>query len=144
MSYFTFEPKKEEDLITLLQCGEGSYEVVKSTDKLSKSNNPMIELILRVWDQTGQEGQIYDYLILNDNKFSQRKIRHFCYASGIQELYEQGKLDPHNCENKCGKLLIGIQKDKSGQYPDKNCVTDYIQTDKEVENKPSFNEDIPF
>lgn len=148
MSDLQFEPKKEEELATLLELGVGSYEVLTATAKNSKNNNPMIEMVLRVWDSIGNQGQIFDYLILNNNNFSLKKIRHFCYSAGLEQAYEQGGLNAHQCIGKCGKLQIGIQKDKEKKYPDKNCVNDYIFVEKNEVSKDSIDEslddDIPF
>lgn len=145
MSYFSFDAKKEEDLIEMLQPGEGAFEVAKASAKTSKNNNPMIELILKVWDGQGMQGQIYDYMTLNpESKFSLRKIRHFCYCVGLQELYENGKLDPSDCAGKSGKIIIGIQKDKTGKYPDKSCVVDYVINDNPNTVTPPINDEIPF
>jgi hypothetical protein len=149
MSDLSFEPKSENELITLLSPGIGSYEVYHAEAKISKNGNPMIELILRVWDDKGNTGQIYDYLILNEHKFSLRKIRHFCYASGIGELYEKGALNANDCINRYGKLKIIIQEDKLGKYPDKNSVDDYVFIVSENNKQNSSNSDntldtIPF
>jgi len=146
MTDLTFVPKNEEDLQTLLTVGIGSFEVSKAIAKPDKNGKPMIKLILKVWDESGQEGIIFDYLMLNEHKFSLRKIRHFCYAIGIGNLYEDGKLNASDCEGKFGKLQIGIQKDKEGNYPDKNNVRDYIYLQKSPNNDiPSdLNDDIPW
>lgn len=148
MSHLSFEPKKEEELIDMLSSGIGNFEVLKATEKMSKNNNPMIELLLKCWDANGQQGQIFDYLIISDNKFSQRKIRHFCFCVGLEDKYESGKLDAHDCERRSGNIMIAIQKDKNGQYQDKNIVADYIQRlettgilDNEHDN---IDNDIPF
>lgn len=139
-----FEPKKEEELITLLTVGIGDFKVLKAEAKESKTGNPMIELVLKVWDSTGQESNIFDYLILNGHNLSLKKIRHFCYSVGLESSYEEGKLNASQCIEKCGKLQIGIQKDKNGQYPDKNCVQDYIYIKKNNLNESNLNDDIPF
>ena len=140
-----FEPKSEEELITLLHPGIGAYEVANAQSKTSKNGNPMIELTLKVWDEKGNMGQIYDYLMLNEHKFSLRKIRHFCYSSGIGELYENGSLNAEDCVAKSGKLRIAIQSDKSGKYPDKNTVDDYlIITNNNDKKEEPLNDDVPF
>lgn len=140
-----FTPKKDEELISLLKEGEGQFTVIKATKKTSKNGNPMIELILKCWDREGNEGNIFDYIIINETIFSMRKIKHFCYAAGIEEKYESGKLNAYDCENRSGNLVIGIQSDKEGKYPDKNCVSDYLK--KKEENNSSnekLDDDIPF
>lgn len=139
-----FEPKKEEDLITLLEIGIGDYEVIKAEAKTSKTGNSMIELTLKVWDSLGNQGNIFDYLILNGHNLSMRKIRHFCYSSGLISSYEEGKLNAYQCLGKVGKLQIGIQKDKEGKYPDKNSVNDYIYLEKNIKNDAPINDKVPF
>lgn len=122
----TFIPKKEEELIDLLAEGDGDFEVISAERTESKNGNPMIKMSLKVWDKNGEHKFIYDYLMLTDKKYSLRRIRHFCYSCGLGELYECGKINASDCVGKAGKLKIGIQKDKNGQYCDKNIVTDYI------------------
>lgn len=149
----SFEPKKEDELIDLLEKGDGDYEVIKAVRKDSKSNGlPMIELQLKVWDHNGTQGLVYDYLMLTGSKFSLRKIRHFCYSNGMESFYESGKLSASDCEGKTGKCYIGIQKDKNGQYPDKNIIADYTMSNvnsNSLNNKnglepPVHDDDIPF
>ncbi len=139
-----FEPKKEEELNTLLAIGIGDYEVIKSTAKISHIGNAMIELVLKVWDSQGNQGNIFDYLILNGHNLSLRKIRHFCYSAGLESTYEEGKLNASQCLGKVGKLQIGIQKDKEEKYPDKNSVQDYIYIAKNDKNDAPLNDDVPF
>lgn len=145
-----FTPKKEEELIDLLEIGECDYQVYAAERKESKSSGlPMIELRMKIWDKNGQEGIVFDYLMLNDNKFSLRKIRHFCYSNGLEDFYENGKLNAFDCLNKSGKCKIGIQKDKMGQYPDKNVIADYLlgkpqDKSKYVPESEALNDDIPF
>jgi hypothetical protein len=153
MSYLQFEPKKEEELIDLLETGEGNYDVLEATEKYSKSNgNPMIELKLRVWDSKGQEGTLFDYLMLTGSNFSLRKIRHFCYSCDIGHLYEKGSLAALDCVGRQGKLKIDFQKGTNG-YQDKNTVKDYITETSNEQKKVNpafasqdekFDDDIPF
>lgn len=139
-----FEPKKEEELTALLKVGVGDFKVLKAESKKSKTGNPMIELILEVWDCEGNKSNIFDYLILNGHDLSLRKIRHFCYSVGLESSYEEGKLNASQCADKFGKLQIGIQKDKNGQYPDKNSVQDYIYIKKNTTNENKIDDEIPF
>ncbi len=149
-----FEPKAEDELIDMLEVGEGNFEVFEATRKESKRTGaPMIEIKLKVWDKNGTQGIIYDYLMLTSEKFSLRKIRHFCFSCGLDEAYNSGKLNASDCVGRQGNLLIGFQKDKSGNYPDKNVANDYIQSNGSEPLKPKlnnvtkeehFDDDIPF
>jgi hypothetical protein len=149
MSDLIFEPKSENDLIDILETGQGDYEILEATKKTSKaSSNPMIELKIKVWDAKGQEGIIYDYLMLTNSKFSLRKIRHFCYSCGLGDLYEKGKLSAFDCNGQTGKLKISLQSGTNG-YSDKNVVNDYlineeIQKKEKKEIESDFDDDIPF
>lgn len=149
MYEFKYEPKEEKDLIDLLEEGEGNYEVASAKFKKSHSGNPMIELVLKVWDKAGNQGTIFDYLLLNDKNFSLRKIRHFWVSCGEPEIYERGGFNASDCENRGGKLIITIQKDKTGKYPDKNAVADYVASNggekkQQQAGEPLVDDDIPF
>jgi hypothetical protein len=153
MSFLNFEPKPENELIDLLEVGDGDFEVLEAAEKHSKSNgNPMIELKLKVWDSKGHEGIIFDYLMLTNSNFSLRKIRHFCYSCGLAYLYDQGSLSAGDCVGKAGKLKIDFQKGNNG-YSDKNVVKDYISGDsipgkRSAQDSTSalekMDDDIPF
>lgn len=136
----SFTPKSDDQLITLLKKGEGTFTVLSSAEKISKNGDEMIKLLLECYDCENNKGNIFEYLIFNDNTFCQAKIKHFCYAVGLEKSYESGKLNHFECSGKSGSLIIGIQKDKTGQYPDKNCVIDFL---KPKENKvPELNDSL--
>lgn|SRR3982750_488328 len=139
-----FEPKKEEELITLLAVGDGDFEVSTAKKEVSGAGNHQIKLVLKVWDSLGNQGIIFDYLMLNGHNLSLRKIRHFCYAAGLESSYEEGKLNASQCSGRTGKLKIGIQKDKEGVYPDKNSVQDYIFIKKNTLAENPIDDEIPF
>jgi hypothetical protein len=53
------------------------------------------------------------------------------------------------CVGQAGKCKGGIEKDKTGQYPDKNKIIDYLESDenhvKHQANKADdLNDEIPF
>lgn len=151
MSFLKFDPKPESELIDLLLTGDGDFEVLEATEKNSKNGNPMIELKLKVWDSTGHEGIMFDYLMLTGSNYSVRKIRHFCYSCGLQSSYDSGSLGASECIGKQGKLKIDFQKGTNG-YSDKNVVKDYItESDTKVAGAnqsaaqdDKFDDDIPF
>lgn len=155
MQHFTFDPKNEHELVDLLQEGEGDYEVLNAEEQISKtSGNPMIKLTLKVWDKAGEHQNIFDYLILNPNKYSLRKIRHFCYSNGMQDFYESGKLSSADCIGKTGKCTIKTDYDAAGKYAPKSVIADYtINNNSATESAapkksgteaPAFDDDIPF
>lgn len=139
----------------MLEPGEYDFQVKKACYRLSKSNNPMIELTVSVWDKQGKEFTIFDYLISTEKMGW--KTRHFCEAVGLEKEYEDRSFNELLCQDKCGKVLITIQKGKpkpdGGLYPDKNVIDDYLKEEKENKTINSiqpksdpygFDSEIPF
>ena len=143
-----YDPTPEDQLNqrTLLAEGEGTFEVLKAEDKISKAGNEMIELLLKVWDKDGKQSTIFDYLVSNQ----QWKILHFFKSTGSVKDYLEGDLDPQNLIGTGGKLKIAVKKDP--QYGDQNKVADYLeggatakQSTEEVHPSTSNDDDsIPF
>lgn len=140
---FSFTPKTEEELNAnnLLTPGIANFEVVQAMQKVSKSGNSMIEMKLRIWDRNGKEKIIHDYLV--DIPSMSYKIKHFCDSTEMSDKYEQGCFSDVDCIGKTGKLKIIISKDKTGGYPDKNSVADYLTTESKKEDA-FHDDDIPF
>jgi hypothetical protein len=82
----------------------------------------MIELKVKVSGPDGSARIITDYLV------EQRayKLRHAAEACGLLDKYNTGCLTNSDFRKKRGKLKLGIEKDKTGKYPDKNVVADYV------------------
>lgn len=144
MADLEFTPKTEKEVSGLLEEGPGSFEVIKSIKKISETGNSYIALTLKCWDKNGMQGLIFDNLSNSEHPFVQRKNRHFCYTVGLNKEYEEGAINAVMCDNKVGNLLIGIQKDKKGDKPDKNCVSDYIFIEKNDKNYAPIDDQIPF
>lgn len=147
-----FTPRTEEEVqqYKLIEPGVYSFEVVGAQDKFSRAGTEMIELKLKVWDNNGKERLVFDYLL----EALDYKVRHFCYATGIGTKYEDGTLQAEDCFFKTGKVDIYIAKDKTGKYPDKNAVKDYVVMPEGIANvmnpalakqeEVELNDDIPF
>jgi len=60
-----FKHKTEEELQSMFLLHEGTYQfvVTKAEDAMSKSNNEMIKLTLKIMDKAGREHTVYDYLL---------------------------------------------------------------------------------
>jgi hypothetical protein len=153
-----FTPRTEEEVkkFKLLQKGDADYEILDAQEEISKTGKEMLHLKLKVFDASGVQGLVHDYIILNDEKF-EYKLRHLFYSCDLGELYETGDVEPFRLLNKCGKLDLGIQADKTGQYGDKNNVKDYLMDEKlkiNQQKKKSFptvseiddfkDDDVPF
>ncbi len=130
-----FIPKTEKEIseANLWQPGIYDFEVLEYTslgntrvatiDTTSKNGNEMIVLVCRVYHPNGQFRIIVDYL-LESMMF---KLRHAAEACGLLDRYEQGELSASDFIGRFGQAQLGIQKDKGGQYPDKNNIVDYIK-----------------
>jgi hypothetical protein len=141
-----YAPKSEEELRKLIQPGIWDWECLKAEEKKSKSGNQMLELLLKVYDTQGNSNLVNDYIL----ETADWKIRHFAFSCALGSVYESGCIEAHMCVGQSGRCKGGIEKDKTGQYPDKNKIIDYLESDesyvKKQENKPDDLDDteIPF
>ncbi|HMH11137.1 MAG TPA: DUF669 domain-containing protein [Candidatus Nitrosopolaris rasttigaisensis] len=146
---------------SLMEKGRYKAVIKKQESKTSKSGNPMMEVILEVYDNSGDIHQVKDYWVFS--KKMMWKVIHSMEACGLLKEYENKTFQPYMVEEKCVDVMVGIQKgqeipfDKLGDrplgscYPDKNCIDDYVV---DVNVKPAssmplnavdkFNDDIPF
>lgn len=167
---FRYEPLTEEEAekarqFPLLEPGIYNFEVVKSEFQMSntgkyknpqKPSNPMIKLEMIVWDSSGKEFIVYDYLVGTKNM--EWKTRNFCKSVGLFDQYENKKFNEDLCIGRSGKASIVVQpgqkkviqpgqdKKEVTYYKDKNGIEDYIFDEKEEKNKEdeSFDDNIPF
>ncbi len=152
-----FKAKTEKELAEENLIPEGVYpfEVIKAEAKKSKKGNDMIEMELRIFLPDGKERTLRDWLM----EAMGFKLFHFCAYSGLSMKYEAGTLNSHDCEGRSGYAKIEIQEDKTGQYPPRNSVRDYVRqeikktgalaplTPEQIGNvsaKPATEEDVPF
>lgn len=98
-------------------------EVVDAENKVSSKHNEMIKLVLRVFTPDAEEKIFDDYLLAS----MEYKLRHAADTFGLLDKYEAGILMASDFFNKTGKCKMGIEKDKTGQYPDKNKIVDYVK-----------------
>jgi hypothetical protein len=120
-----FKPQTEREIAEgkLLAAGAYDFEIVGAVDKPSKrKGKPMIELKLRIGDGRGGSRIVFDYL-LEETPLKLRRAAEIC---GLLARYNTGALPAALFLGKRGKLKLGIEKDKSKNYPDKNFVEDYI------------------
>lgn len=148
-----FEPKTEAQLEELDLLPDGIYEfsVYSAEDKLSKSGFPMIQLKLEIYGNMLGTKYIFDYLVSSNHPITQKRIRHFCYATGLADLYELGEINSHHLMSKSGKLILGIED--SEKFGKKNRVIDYLDSSKadslsfnkqDSNEKSLIDDDLPF
>lgn len=120
-----FTPKTEKEIQeeNLWPTGEYAFEILEAENAVSKSGNDMIKLKVAIYNDDGNRRVAIDYLM----EAISYKLRHACEACGLLEKYETGFLEAGDFIGKTGFLRLGVQKDKNGQYPDKNAVNDYLK-----------------
>jgi hypothetical protein len=119
-----FDPKTKEEAfkVNLLPKGNYQFEVLRAEDTVSGGGQPMVRILLKVWDETGKPHPLWDVL-MESYEF---KLRHFCYCVGLGEMSETGKFDCDLVIGKSGVCKIYIKEDKTGEYLPKNAVADYL------------------
>jgi len=110
---------------------------VKTEDAISSSKNPMLVLVLKVYYGENQFQTIIDYITTTHPKM-EFKARHCAAALGL----DLKDFTAENCVGKSGKCKIGIQRDKNGDYPDRNNIADYVA--KGVMSTAEVDDSIPF
>lgn len=145
----SFTPKSEEQLREegLLKDGEYDFEILFAEHAVSKSSGAsMIKLKIGVFRADGSQAHIFDYIVAS----MEHKLRHFCDAVGLLPQYQSGSLRPEDCHGRSGKCRIIIKEDKTGQYPPKNEIKDYILrkakplTVAQAPASPVAEDDVPF
>lgn len=135
-----FQPKTEKEIAeaNLLPVGVYDFECVGGEDKVSKANNEMIVLKHIVHDGNGGSRFIDDYLL----ESIAHKLRHAAVVAGHESKYSEGKLVASDFVGMTGKVKVRIQKDKTGAYPDKNVIGDYVVP--KDGQQPEIDDSIPF
>ena len=142
-----FAPKTEKEIASAGLWDKGTYafEILEATDDLSKSSGKeMIKLKVKIFKDNGASQNVFDYLLPDSMEY---KLRHIAEACGLLADYEKGDLEAYQFVGKSGYAKVGISKDKTGAYPDKNQINDYV-----VDGKPdpktlkeALNDDsVPF
>ena len=149
------EQEALEERFNLLKEGEYDAVITSSQDKVSaNSGNPMMDIILQVFDENGKARDVRDFLVFT--KSMMWKVIHFADSAGLISQYEQGKL--------CSEVAIGsrvrvkitieegseIPADKlkskpaGSKYPDKNKVEDYVKKNDQNQEDKILDDDVPF
>jgi hypothetical protein len=120
-----FQPKSEKELAeaNLWPVGTYAFEILESSEESDKNGNPMFKLKVKVFKDTGASQIIFDYV---SPAWMEYKLRHLAEACGLLADYEKGVLEDYQFVGKTGKCRVSISKDKTGQYPDRNGISDYI------------------
>lgn len=106
----------------LFPKGDYEFVVTEAEEKQSAAGNLMIALSIEVADARGNKTTVKDYLVAK----RAAKIRRAAQACGLGDRFNTGSMRDSEFIERRGRLRLGIEKDKSGEYPDKNIVVDYI------------------
>lgn len=123
-----FQPKSESDIqaerdaaMGLWPKGVYDFEIIGAEDRISSKGNEMIELSVRVFNGDGTHKTVRDFLL----ESMPHKLRHAAEACGMLADYERGTIAAGRMIGRTGRCRLGVEKDKSGQFPDKNRIEDY-------------------
>jgi len=128
--------------------GPVDYRVHNALEKVSKSGNEMIKLILKVRDEAGNTDYVHDYLVSNNK--AKWKIKQFCDSNKLD--FENGVLDPNDCIGQRGTCDVkyehynGYDNLKVKQYHKVNQKqsNQAQQAKTQTQQKPDFDDDVPF
>lgn len=118
-------PKSEKEIAeaNLWKPGVCDFEVMEAEDTISKTSGAdMIKLKVKIFNENGESQIVFDYLLDS----MPAKLRHAAGAFGLLRQYEDGGFEAIECVGKVGQCKVAVQKDKTGQFPDKNGIADYI------------------
>ncbi len=141
----------------LLKNGEYDAIISTSEDKVSSSGNPMMAMVLTVFDEDGKTYDIRDFLVFT--KSMMWKVVHCTQSGGCYNGYQDGKFCSEMAIGKRVKVKVSVEEGKEiaidklngkpigSKYPDKNKIDDYLKRDNSSASAnvvpiPKFKEDV--
>jgi hypothetical protein len=126
-----FTPKSQEEIALDRLWPDGIYPftVQSAEDTVSKkSGKDMIVVELKLYNDTGRERVIKDYLM----ESMIERLEQFCRFTGLEDLYNSGNLTALDMENREGYVAIRTEKPKPGSdFKPKNVVYYYCDKPKD-------------
>jgi hypothetical protein len=122
--HMDFKPKTEAELAAykVWKKGEYDFEIIEAVEKIASTGKTMIEMKVKVRDGDGGEKVVVDRLLAE----TPLKLLHAAQVCGLHDKYLAGSITDADFVGKTGLLILGIEKDRKKQYPDKNIVQDYV------------------
>lgn len=155
------ETEAEKERYNLLKEGEYDAVIATSEDKVSASSgNPMMDMILHVYDEHGKEHPVRDFMVFT--KSMMWKVINFANSAGLMAQYESGNLCSESAMGNRVRVKIGIEsgsiipfdklngKPAGSKYPDKNKVVEYLQRKEPTSSTTApdalaeLDDDVPF
>ena len=120
-----FQPKTEQEVAggSVWPAGEVDFEILEAQETVSKTDNDMIKLRVRVHNAQGNSKTLFDYLVATEG--GAYKVRHFAEVVGLLANYERGELYADDLPGKTGRCKLSIRK--SPEYGDQNQIQDYVK-----------------
>lgn len=120
-----FKPKTEKEIAeaNLWAKGDYTFEILEAEEGEDKNGNGMLKLKVKVFKPSGASQNIFDYV---SGEWMEFKLRHLAEACNLLSDYENGELNAYELVGKTGHCKVGVSVDKSGQYPDRNSIADYL------------------
>ena len=131
------KPMTDEEIAigNLIPDGSTCFaEVLEATDHTSNAGKESIKLKLQIWEGEIRKGIVFVYL----TPAFAMLYKHACFAMLTQEIYESGTIAADNYVGKSCDVVIGVHKDKSGTFPPKNVIKDFVKSDRQSSS------DLPF
>lgn len=116
----TLEQSSGKEFVKL---ADGTYQFVvgSAEERMSKSGNEMIQLVLEHTDQDGRIHKVWDYLVGTEN--AAWKTYQFCRSAGLLAEYEAGSLGERDCTGSIVRATVKLEA--SEQYGDRLRVVGY-------------------
>ena len=118
----TEQQAQEEKNGPLFPDGEYAFDILTAEEKTSKAGNEMLVLTLKVFGPEGKTKLVNDYLMDGTMAF---KLRHCAVATGNEEHYTAGNLEPAQFIHKTGHVVLKTRAAK-GDYAAQNVIADYV------------------
>ena len=141
-----FQPKTDEEIQRMMLIPDGAKcfsEVMEAENHTSKeSGKESIMLKLAIWEDTSIRTYLFVYL----TPAFMLLFKHGCIALlGVQK-YKSGNIQAEDFIGKSCNVIIGIEKDKTGKYLDKNKVKDFCieEVKKPAPQSNQNDESLPF
>ena len=88
------------------EVGEADFTVKSANVHTSPEGKESIKVVSEAIDKNGTRKLIDTYL----SKNAIFRVREFCYATDMKELFKSGELKPEDCIGKSGKCVTQLQK----------------------------------
>lgn len=119
--------------------------IVNAEEKVSKGGNEMIKTDFQIYDIQGLHPIISHYFVATPSGLG--FLKKLCDAIGID--FSKNKISAEELKGKSISVLIKIQEDKTGQYPDKNVLAGFakdlpVSEGSQQAPKEEENDGMPF